>query len=113
MQRGVLDGEHLRQTWLARRRLVVHPFASIFLCDRATCQVSIRSLEAQPLASAASATISASVTLSIADAPEVPLEGAGSLVPLVTIVAVSPSATAHHTRGNLHAEAIWVRPALP
>ena len=32
------------------------------------------------------------------------------LVPLVAVVAVSPSATAYHTRGNLQAEALWVRP---
>ena len=33
------------------------------------------------------------------------------LVPLVAVVAVSPSATADHTRGNLPTEALWVRPA--
>ena len=31
------------------------------------------------------------------------------LVPLVAVVAVSPSATADHTRGNLPTEALWVR----
>ena len=32
-------------------------------------------------------------------------------MPLVEVVAVSPSATAYHTRGNLQAEALWVRPS--
>ena len=42
-----------------------------------------------------------------------PSNKAAPLVPLVAVVAVSPSATAYHTRVNLQAEALWVRPVLP